>query len=135
MSLSPLTAARLSNLHVSTKIPASTTVSHGFTVTEVSSPPFGSYNQCFRTQNLLQWKGIRSVPVEGKTTHMSLFSFTDFVETERSLFKRAFSLLVAFTKRTMRLNSSPIQLLILGSNSCQHFGNECYMFVSFHTLH
>jgi hypothetical protein len=42
MSLSPLCHALTNDLHVSTVGPASTTVSHGFTVAWHSSPPFGS---------------------------------------------------------------------------------------------
>jgi hypothetical protein len=42
MSLSPLCQALTNDLHVSTVGPASTTVSHGFTVAWHSSPPFGS---------------------------------------------------------------------------------------------
>lgn len=68
MSLSPLCPCVTSNLHVSTVIPASITVSHDFTVQGYSSPPFGSNYQCFDSK--LNPMDSRSVSVEGSLSQV-----------------------------------------------------------------
>jgi len=73
MSLSPLCHALTNDLHVSTVGPASTTVSHGFTVAWHSSPPFGScrYGLALKTTSLGRrlWWPLQTSPQGGSSRH------------------------------------------------------------------